>query len=93
LSTSPQSVEVPQVYSWKDIFWRGWGWWFFRHIQFRDEKVVLSTNYLPAGTYVYTYLVRASTIGIFRTIPTTAQEFYFPEVYGRGEGSVFTVNP
>ncbi len=93
LSTSPQSLEVPQVYSWEDIFWKGWGWWFFRHIQFRDEKVVLSTNYLPAGTYVYTYLVRVSTIGIFRTIPTTAQEFYFPEVYGRGEGSIFTVNP
>jgi alpha-2-macroglobulin len=93
LSTSPQSVEVPQVYSWEDIFWRGWGWWFFRHIQLRDEKVVLSTNYLPAGTYVYTYLVRASTIGVFNTIPTTAQEFYFPEVYGRGEGSLFTVNP
>lgn len=93
LSTSPKSVEVPQVYSWEDIFWRGWGWWFFRHIQLRDEKVVLSTNFLPAGTYIYTYLVRASTIGIFSTIPTTAQEFYFPEVYGRGEGSLFTVNP
>ena len=62
-------------------------------MQLRDEKVVLSTNYLPAGTYVYTYLVRASTVGTFKTIPTTAQEFYFPEVYGRGEGSLFTVLP
>ena len=93
LSTSPQSVEVPTVYSWNDIFWRGWGWWLFKHIQMRDEKVVLSTDYLPAGTYVYTYLVRASTPGVFHTIPTTAQEFYFPEVYGRGKGSIFTINP
>ena len=63
LNTSPQSVDVPQQYSWQDIFWRGWGWWYFNHIQYRDEKVVLSTSYLPAGTYVYTYLVRAGTAG------------------------------
>jgi uncharacterized protein YfaS (alpha-2-macroglobulin family) len=93
LSTSPQSVDVPQEYSWDDIFWKGWGWWWFTHVQMRDEKLVLSASYLPAGTYVYTYLVRASTIGIFRTIPPTGQEFYFPEVYGRGEGSLFTVMP
>jgi len=93
LNTSPQSVDVPQEYSWKDIFWRGWGWWYFSHVQRRDEKVVLSTSYLPAGTYIYTYLVRAGSAGVFRVIPTTAQEFYFPDVYGRGAGSLFTVTP
>lgn len=93
LSTSPQSVEVPQQYSWNDLFWRGWGWWYFSHIQRRDEKVMLSASYLPAGTYIYTYLVRAGTAGVFKVIPTTAQEFYFPEVYGRAAGSVFTVSP
>ncbi len=91
LSTSPQSVEVPQVYGWEDVFWRGWGWWLFNHIEYRDEKVVLSSDFLPAGTYIYTYLARAGTPGVFNTIPTTAQEFYFPEVYGRGEGSLFTI--
>jgi uncharacterized protein YfaS (alpha-2-macroglobulin family) len=93
LSTSPQTVEVPQEYSWNDLFWRGWGWWYFSNIQRRDEKVLLSASYLPAGTYIYTYLVRASTAGTFNVIPTTAQEFYFPEVYGRGAGSSFTVKP
>lgn len=93
LSTSPQSVEVPQVYGWEDVFWRGWGWWLFNHIEYRDEKVVLSSDFLPAGTYIYTYLARAGTVGTFQTIPITAQEFYFPEVYGRGEGSVFIVKP
>ena len=38
-------------------------------------------------------LARAGTLGTFRTIPPTAQEVYFPEVYGRGEGSLFTVVP
>jgi hypothetical protein len=93
LSTSPQSVEVPQEYSWNDVFWRGWGWWYFSNVQRRDEKVVLSASYLPAGTYIYTYLVRAGTAGQFQVIPTVAQEFYFPEVYGRGAGELFTVTP
>ncbi len=93
LSTSPQNQDVPQVYSWEDVFWKGWGWWFFSQVQFRDEKVVLSADYLPAGTYIYTYLVRASSVGEFSTIPPSAQEFYFPEVYGRGEGSTFIVEP
>jgi uncharacterized protein YfaS (alpha-2-macroglobulin family) len=93
LNTSPQSVEVPQQYSWNDIFMRGWGWWFFTHIQQKDEKVVLSASYLPAGTYIYTYLVRLSTPGQYNLIPTTAQEFYFPDVYGRGAGAQFTVAP
>ena len=93
LNTSPQSLKVPQVYSWEDIFWKGWGWWYFTQFQFRDEKVVLSADTLPAGTYIYTYMVRASSVGEFSTIPPTAQEFYFPEVYGRGDGSTFIVKP
>jgi uncharacterized protein YfaS (alpha-2-macroglobulin family) len=93
LSVSPQSIEVPQEYSWDELWWRGWGWWWFSHVQMRDEKVTLSASYLPAGTYVYTYMVRAASVGVFRVIPPTAQEFYFPEVYGRGPGSLFSVTP
>jgi uncharacterized protein YfaS (alpha-2-macroglobulin family) len=52
---------------------------------------VLSADYLPAGTYEYVYLVRAAFPGEFRVIPPTASEFYFPEVYGRGDGSLFVV--
>ena len=92
LKTSPQG-ELPVAYEWMDISRQGWGWWYFSHVELRDEKVVLSTDYLPAGTYEYTYLARASTLGEFQTIPPTAQEFYFPDVYGRGEGSLFEVTP
>ncbi|MBK8431330.1 MAG: Ig-like domain-containing protein [Chloroflexi bacterium] len=70
---------------------RGWGWWYFNHVQLRDERVVISSRYLPAGTYEYVYLVRATTAGQFNTIPPTAFGFYFPEVYGRGAGQLFTV--
>ena len=92
LKTSPQG-EVPEEYNWSSLSSTGWGWWYFDHIELRDEKVVLSASYLPAGTYVYTYLARASTVGDFQVIPPTAQEFYFPEVYGRGTGSMFKVLP
>ncbi|MCJ7783899.1 MAG: hypothetical protein MUP41_08185, partial [Desulfobacterales bacterium] len=92
LETSLQSIS-PQEIKWDDLVYHGWGWWYFDHIELRDEKVILSASYLPAGTYVYTYLMRVSTPGTFRTIPPTALEFYFPEVYGRGDGSLFIVNP
>jgi uncharacterized protein YfaS (alpha-2-macroglobulin family) len=84
-------TAVPAVYTLQDYSERGWGWWYFDHIELRDEKVVLSAQYLPAGTYVYTYLARASTAGTFKVIPTTASEFYFPDVAGRGAGSLFVV--
>jgi hypothetical protein len=85
------SAQTPINYTAQDFEERGWGWWYFSHVEMRDEKVVLSTDYLPAGTYVYTYLARASTIGSYKVIPPHAAEFYFPDVGGRGAGSVFTV--
>jgi uncharacterized protein YfaS (alpha-2-macroglobulin family) len=92
LKTSRQ-VEIPVDYDWDSYFLRGWGWWWFDHTELRDEKIVLSADYLPAGVYEYTYLARASTPGIFNVIPPTAMEFYFPEVNGRGAGSLFEVTP
>ena len=86
-------TQVPSTYSVQDYNDRGWGWWYFSHTELRDEKVVLSSDYLPAGTYVYTYLARASTAGTFQVIPPTASEFYFPDVGGRGAGSEFVVRP
>ncbi len=94
LNTSQQAPQPdPTNYNWNDFNTYGWGWWIFNHVERRDERVVLSADYLPEGTYTYSYLARASTPGVFRVIPPTAQEFYFPEVYGRGEGMLFTVTP
>ena len=90
LQTS-QQVGAPERYDDGVYGDNGWGWWHFNHIELRDEKVVLSADWLPAGTYEYVYLVRAAVPGEYRVIPPTGQEFYFPEVYGRGAGSIFTV--
>ena len=86
-------TQVPTKYTVQDYNERGWGWWWFTHVENRDEKIVLSTDILPAGTYVYTYLAHASTIGNYNVLPPTAAEFYFPDVGGRGAGSEFTVKP
>ena len=72
--------------------WSGeYGWWWFSHSEMRDEKAVLFAAYLPAGTYEYTYLIRASLPGKYAVIPTRAYEMYFPETFGRGDGGVFTI--
>jgi alpha-2-macroglobulin len=92
-STILTDTAVPASYTLTDYEERGWGWWYFTHTELRDEKVVLSADYLPAGTYVFSYLARASTAGTFKVIPPTASEFYFPDVGGRGAGSVFEVKP
>jgi uncharacterized protein YfaS (alpha-2-macroglobulin family) len=73
--------------------WGYWGWWWFSQTQVRDEKVVLFADYLPAGTYEYTYIMRASLPGEYRVMPTTAREFYFPEVFGRSDGMLFEIQP
>jgi uncharacterized protein YfaS (alpha-2-macroglobulin family) len=73
--------------------WYGWGWWWFSNSEMRDEKVVLFAEYLPRGTYEYTYLMRAGVPGVYYAMPTTAYEMYFPDVFGRSDGGKFTVQP
>lgn len=87
------SQQVPMVYQAGDYDRLGWGWWYFPYKQINDEKVVFSADYLPAGTYTLTYLARASLAGEFNVLPSSASEFYFPEVAGRSAGSLFTITP
>ncbi|MGB9578502.1 MAG: hypothetical protein ACPL3S_04455, partial [Halothiobacillaceae bacterium] len=73
---------------------KGWlppYWWYFTGSDLRDEKVALFATYLSKGTYEYIYLIRASIPGRFLTMPSVAYEMYFPEVFGRSDGLVFTV--
>jgi len=72
-------------------WWWDYGRWYFSHTEMRDEKAVLFAPFLPKGTYEYTYTIRASLPGEFRVIPTHAEQMYFPEVFGRGDGGLFRV--
>jgi hypothetical protein len=79
----------------EDLWYRryGWGWWWFSNSEMRDEKVVLFAEYLPRGTYEYTYMMRAGIPGDFYIMPTSAYEMYFPDVFGRSDGGKFTIQP
>jgi hypothetical protein len=83
---APPAPQVIQPAPW-------YAYQYFSHSELRDEKVVLFADYLPRGSYVYTYLVRATVPGQFLVMPTVAYQMYFPESFGRGAGERFTVNP
>lgn len=72
-------------------FFGYWGWWNFQRIEYRDERVVFYANYLPAGTYQYTYHLQANIPGVYQVMPTLAQQEFFPEVFGRTDGQRFTI--
>jgi uncharacterized protein YfaS (alpha-2-macroglobulin family) len=63
-----------------------WEWWYFTHTEFRDDRVFLFAQDLPAGVYTYEYLERATTPGKFRDRPATAFEMYYPETFGQTGG-------
>ena len=72
-----------------DIYWPWWNW--YSRSELRDEKVALFADYLPRGSYLYSYTIRATQAGEFHVIPTTASELYFPEVYGRADGQLLRI--
>ena len=61
------------------------GWWgrWYEHEQLRDDRTEAFTTLLPAGTYTYSYIARATTPGTFVVPPTRAEEMYAPETFGR----------
>ncbi len=95
LDTTSELAQEPGLYreteeeSW--YWFYSWWWRWYSRSEMRDDKVVLFADYLPAGTYEYTYTFRATLPGEYQVIPTTASEFYFPEVFGRGDGRLFTI--
>ncbi|HEX9889686.1 MAG TPA: alpha-2-macroglobulin family protein [Nitriliruptorales bacterium] len=80
-ATAPQirpddTVDEPGPWS--------WGWWrWYGHQNLRDDRVEAFASYLPAGTFEYTYVARATTPGTYVTPPAKAEELYAPEVFGR----------
>jgi uncharacterized protein YfaS (alpha-2-macroglobulin family) len=89
LATTSLLAMDPQVRRQDSPFW--WWWRWYTRAELRDEKVVLFTDYLPAGTYEYSYTFRATLPGDYHVIPTVANEFYFPEVFGRSDGRMLTI--
>jgi len=89
LEQDPGLYRQAESEGWYDFYYRWWRW--YSRSEMRDDRIVLFADYLPAGTYEYVYTFRAVQQGEYRVIPTTASEFYFPEVFGRAEGRLFTI--
>jgi uncharacterized protein YfaS (alpha-2-macroglobulin family) len=78
----------PEISGWKynDYFW-------FYHQEIWPDRVSVFSDYLPAGVYTFSYLVRPITIGTYKVTGPKAEEMYSPEIFGRGQGQILTVLP
>lgn len=70
---------------------RWWGWSWYEHQNLRDDRAEAFTDYLWAGSWEYSYLARATTPGTFVVPPTTAEEIFSPEVFGRSGSATVIV--
>ncbi|HWN86388.1 MAG TPA: hypothetical protein VNN99_14590, partial [Vicinamibacterales bacterium] len=71
-------------------------WWQhggFEHVERHDDRVQLFATRLSEGEHEFSYIVRATTAGTFRTAPTHAEEMYEPEVFGRTATTTVEVQP
>jgi hypothetical protein len=68
-----------------------WGWWYFNNIEYRDDQVVFSSEFLPAGTYQYSYTLQTTIPGTYQVNPATARLEFFPDVFGRSNGFLFEI--
>jgi uncharacterized protein YfaS (alpha-2-macroglobulin family) len=100
LKTSQQALDAPEIdvevqpqYDEENPFAEGWGWWLFHEPQIRDDGILFSADYLPAGTYVLKYTLVPLQTGEYRALPAHAWESFFPEVQGTSAGAVFEILP
>jgi uncharacterized protein YfaS (alpha-2-macroglobulin family) len=66
------------------------GWWLWRRVWFdhqnlRDERSEVFAALLWGGVYNYSYVIRATTPGLFVVPPAKAEEMYHPETFGRSK--------
>jgi uncharacterized protein YfaS (alpha-2-macroglobulin family) len=88
-----EETEVEVQFDDKDPFAEGWGWWLFNEPQSRDDSILFSADFLPAGTYVLKYTLIPLQAGEYRVLPAHAWQAFFPEVQGTSAGAVFEIKP
>jgi uncharacterized protein YfaS (alpha-2-macroglobulin family) len=79
----PDGVED----DWSD-WWQSGG---FDHVERHDDRVQVFATRLSEGRHEFSYVVRATTAGTFRTAPAHAEEMYEPEVFGRTATTIVDV--
>ena len=74
--------HLASIYGGPDTYWEQYG---YNRKDVRDERVSFFVRYLAPGEHTLTYLVRATTGGIFTALPTQVYPMYEPDVWSRSE--------
>lgn len=53
--------------------------------------MLFTAEFLPAGTYQYTYYLQTTLPGTFQVPPASAWQEFFPDVFGRSDGIVLEI--
>lgn len=77
----------------KDISGQNNKWWQrgFDFVEQKDDRIYLYAQYLPAGSYKYTYVLKANHIGNYTLKPAVAELLEKPEIWGRSSGGTFEI--
>jgi uncharacterized protein YfaS (alpha-2-macroglobulin family) len=89
LNTSQSGTDLQ--YNPRSPFEQGWGWWYFNDPHVFDDHISWSVDWLPAGTYEFSYQFVPVLPGEFRVLPARAFQNYFPEVQGNSAGEIFEI--
>jgi uncharacterized protein YfaS (alpha-2-macroglobulin family) len=91
-ATTAASLKLDQQKLETQGTWRSW-WQHggFDHVERHDDHVQLFATRLSEGRHEFSYIVRATTAGTFRTAPARAEEMYEPEVFGRTSTAIVDV--
>lgn len=73
-----------QLKDWVDFNATRWAFYF---MEMRHDSVRFYSDYLPKGNYYLSYVAQVVADGDFGAGPTTAEEMYNPETYGRFESA------
>ncbi len=78
---------------WNNRYWGYWNWnrW-YAHREYRDSKLAMTVTSMPAGSYQYSYLLKAQIPGTFKITPAVAQLMYYPENRGFSNFESMTIN-
>lgn len=86
LNRDREALAGGVIGSWDNGWWSPW-----EHSEKRDDRVTWFARALPTGTYLATYVARATTSGRFIRPPARAEEMYNASVSGRSEGGTFSI--
>jgi uncharacterized protein YfaS (alpha-2-macroglobulin family) len=94
LATTSDVYQDPRLTTGEETTIPGPTWWWYwipTYTDIRDDKVAVFATFLSAGTYEYTFNVRASVPGEYRVLPAYAEQMYFTDVWGRSAGDTFRI--